>query len=135
MMKLQVDPNQTFQLDAVGAGFGLVGGQPRGALEYALISLGARGDLFAGQERTKLGGDKLLANTHAIQTRNDIEVADQSAPLAAFHKNLIGPEAEQKSNVIYNERKKLSGCQPIKFVEIARPIVITDEPLGDHRCT
>jgi hypothetical protein len=75
-----------------------------------------------------------LADTRAIATRNDIEVADQSAPLDGSHKNLIDPEAEQMSNVIYKESKKLSGCQPIEFVEVAPPIVIIDEPFGDHPC-
>jgi len=54
----------------------LFDGQTRGAPEYAVINVGAWGDLFGGQERTELGADKLLANTRAIQTRNDIEVAD-----------------------------------------------------------
>src|SRR4029450_12485174 len=33
----------------------------------------------------------------------------------------------QKSNVIYKESDKLSGRQPIEFVQAARPIVIIDE--------
>src|SRR5712691_13515705 len=246
-MKLQFDPNQTFQLDAVAAITDLFDGQPQGAPEYAVINVGAWGGLFAGQERTELGAgnrlllaaDKLLANTRAIQTRNDIEVADPAAPLEgwdlfdgpanqsrlcphfsvemetgtgktyvylrtifelsrrydfqkfiivvpsvairegvlknieitaehfralynnlpfehfvydakkvnrlrqfavstmlqilvinidAFRKNFTGTEEEQKSNVIYKESDKLSGRQPIEFVQAARPIVIIDEP-------
>jgi len=46
----------------------------------------------------------------------------------AFRKNFTGTEAEQKSNVIYKESDKLSGRQPIEFVQAARPIVIIDEP-------
>ena len=46
----------------------------------------------------------------------------------AFRKNFSGTEAEQKSNVIYKESDKLSGRQPIEFVQAARPIVIIDEP-------
>ena len=46
----------------------------------------------------------------------------------AFRKNFAGTEAEQKSNVIYKESDKLSGRQPIEFVQAARPIVIIDEP-------
>jgi len=46
----------------------------------------------------------------------------------AFRKNFIGTEAEQKSNVIYKESDKLSGRQPMEFVQAARPIVIIDEP-------
>src|SRR5438128_1546196 len=247
MMKLQFDPNQTFQLDAVAAITDLFDGQPQGAPEYAVINVGAWGGLFAGQERTELGAgnrlllaaDKLLANTRAIQTRNDIEVADLAAPLEAwelfdgpanqsrpcphfsaemetgtgktyvylrtifelsrrygfqkfiivvpsvairegvlknieittehfralynnlpfehfvydarrvnrlrqfatsntlqilvinidaFRKNFTGTEEEQKSNVIYKESDKLSGRQPIEFVQATRPIVIIDEP-------
>jgi len=46
----------------------------------------------------------------------------------AFRKNFTGTKAEQKSNVIYKESDKLSGRQPIEFVQAARPIVIIDEP-------
>jgi type III restriction enzyme len=45
----------------------------------------------------------------------------------AFRKNFTGTEEEQKSNVIYKESDKLSGRQPIEFVQAARPIVIIDE--------
>jgi type III restriction enzyme len=51
----------------------------------------------------------------------------------AFRKNFTG-EASGKSakgdfrNVIYKESDKLSGRQPIEFVQAARPIVIIDEP-------
>ena len=46
----------------------------------------------------------------------------------AFRKNFTGTEEEKKSNVIYKESDKLSGRQPIEFVQAARPIVIIDEP-------
>jgi type III restriction enzyme len=91
-MKLQFGPNQTFQLDAVAAITDLFDGQPQGTPEHAVINVGAWNGLFAGQERTELGAgnrlllatDKLLANTRAIQTCNDIEVADPVAPLEAW---------------------------------------------------
>jgi len=246
-MKLQFDPNQPYQLDAVAAVTDLFDGQPQGAPEYAVIHAEDLGGLFAGQTRTELGvgnhlllsAEKLHANTRAVQARNDIEVAYQGAPLAAwelfdvaanvarpcphfsvemetgtgktyvylrtifelsrrygfqkfiivvpsvairegvlknieitdehfralynnlpfesfvydakkvnrlrqfavnntlqilvinidaFRKNFTGTEEEQKSNVIYKESDKLSGRQPIEFVQAARPIVIIDEP-------
>ncbi|MEX5283375.1 MAG: DEAD/DEAH box helicase family protein [Nitrospiraceae bacterium] len=246
-MKIQFDPNQPFQLDAVAAVTNLFDGQPQGMPEYAVINTGSGSGLFAGQQQTELGAgnqllvaeDKLQANTRALQTRNDIEVADPLAPLEAwelfdgpanqvrrcphfsvemetgtgktyvylrtifelsrrygfqkfiivvpsvairegvlkniditaehfralynnlpfehfvydakkvnrlrqfatstqlqiliinidaFRKNFTGTEAEQKSNVIYKESDKLSGRQPIEFVQAARPIVIIDEP-------
>ncbi|MGD9967488.1 MAG: DEAD/DEAH box helicase family protein [Hyphomonadaceae bacterium] len=46
----------------------------------------------------------------------------------AFRKNFTGTEVEQRSNVIYKESDKLSGRQPIEYVQAARPIVIIDEP-------
>jgi type III restriction enzyme len=46
----------------------------------------------------------------------------------AFRKNFTGTEEEQKSNVIYKESDKLSGRQPIEYVQAARPLVIIDEP-------
>jgi len=46
----------------------------------------------------------------------------------AFRKNFTGTEDEQKSNVIYKDSDKLSGRQPIEFVQAARPIVVIDEP-------
>jgi len=245
-MKLQFDPNQQFQLDAVAAVTGLFDGQPQGAPEYAVINMGEWAELLVGQDRTELGmgnrllleEDKLRGNLRALQTRNDIEVSDLAELEAwelfdnpanqarrcphfsvemetgtgktyvylrtifelsrrygfqkfiivvpsvairegvlknieitaehfralynnlsfehfvydarkinrlrqfavsntlqilvinidAFRKNFTGTEAEQKSNVIYKESDKLSGRQPIEFVQAARPIVIIDEP-------
>lgn len=46
----------------------------------------------------------------------------------AFRKNFAGTEEERKSNVIYRESDRLSGRQPIEFVQAARPFVIIDEP-------
>ncbi|MBN1440210.1 MAG: DEAD/DEAH box helicase family protein [Anaerolineales bacterium] len=245
-MKLQFDPNQPFQLEAIAAMTGLFEGQPQGAPDYSVIRVGDYGQLFAGQARTELGvgnrllldEDKLRANARTVQTRNDIDVPDPAAPLEAwelfdpaadaarqcphfsvemetgtgktyvylrtifelsskygfqkfiivvpsvairegtlknleitaehfkvlynitpeyfvydakkinrlrqfavgntlqiliinidaFRKNFTGTEEEQKSNVIYKESDKLSGRQPIEFVQAARPIVIIDEP-------
>lgn len=46
----------------------------------------------------------------------------------AFRKNFTGTDEEKKSNVIYKESDRLSGRQPIEFVQTTRPIVIIDEP-------
>ncbi|MFZ1042452.1 MAG: DEAD/DEAH box helicase family protein, partial [Anaerolineales bacterium] len=46
----------------------------------------------------------------------------------AFRKNFTGTDEEKKSNVIYKESDRLSGRQPIEFVQATRPIVIIDEP-------
>jgi type III restriction enzyme len=246
-VKLQFDPNQQFQLDAVSAIVYLFDGQPQGALDYSVIDTGNFGGMFATQAQTELGvGNQLLlseevlrTNTRKVQMRNDIEVANETTPLEswelfdlsanisrrcphfsvemetgtgktyvylrtifelsqrygfqkfiivvpsvairegvlkniqittdhfralynnlpfeyfvydarkinrlrqfavsntlqilvinidAFRKNFTGTEAEQKSNVIYKESDKLSGRQPIEFVQAARPIVIIDEP-------
>jgi len=86
-MKLQFDPNQSFQLAAVAAITDLFDGQPQGAPEYSVINMSEWGELFGGQGRTELGmgnrlllgADKLRENLRAIQIRNDIDVANPSA--------------------------------------------------------
>ncbi len=246
-MKLQFDPNQQYQLDAVAAVTDLFEGQPQGAPEYSVIQVEGIGGLFAGQTQTELGignrlllaEERLLVNARNVQVGNDIEVTDPDTSLAAwelfdagvnaprrcphfsvemetgtgktyvylrtifelsrrygfqkfvivvpsvairegvlknieitrehfralynnlpyeyfvydakkvnrlrqfavsntlqilvinidaFRKNFMGTEEEQKSNVIYKESDKLSGRQPIEFVQATRPIVIIDEP-------
>ena len=91
-MKLQFDPNQTFQLNAVTAIADLFEGQPPNEAEFAIIKLGSEEGLFAGQERSELGmgnrltidADKLGQNTRIVQARNDIEVADEAAALESW---------------------------------------------------
>src|SRR6185503_19413433 len=245
-MKLQFDPKQQFQLDAIASVIDLFEGQPQSASSMTPINMGDYGEMFAGQTQTDLGmgnqivvdEEKLRENTRVVQYRNDIEITDPATALEAwelfdtpanitrkcphfsvemetgtgktyvylrtifelsqkygfqkfiivvpsvairegvlknleiteehfktiynftseyfvydakkvnrlrqfvvsntlqilvinidaFRKNFTGTEAEKKSNVIYKESDKLSGRQPIEFVQAARPIVIIDEP-------
>jgi type III restriction enzyme len=91
-MKIQFDPNQQFQLDAVAAVTDLFDGQPQGMPEYSVVFARDWGGMFSGQTRTELGvgnclllaGEKLLINTRAVQVRNDIEVVDPAVELDAW---------------------------------------------------
>lgn len=235
-MKIQFDPNQQFQLDAVSAVVDLFVGQPENASEYSVIKTNLDGDLFAGHEQTELGignkigisDEKLKENLRTIQLRNDIESnqsdlefwehfdipANKSRPIPHFSvemetgtgktyvylrtifelsqrygfqkfiivvpsvairegvlknieittehfKSLYNNKAfehfvydgkkvnrlrhfatsnnlqiqviniaafNKDSNIINKESDKLSGRQPIEFIQATRPIVIIDEP-------
>jgi type III restriction enzyme len=241
-MKIQFDPQQQYQLDAVNAVVDLFDGQPLGKPDYSVIFQTLDTELFAGQSRSELGvgnqllidRQKLLQNLQTVQERHDLDhtqsiqswewydgkenqwcphfsvemetgtgktyvylrtifelnrkygfqkfiivvpsVAIREGVLKnleitrehfralynnvefehfvydakkvnklrqfatsntiqvlvinidAFRKNFTGTEAETKSNVIYKENDKLSGRQPIEFIQAARPIVIIDEP-------
>lgn len=59
-------------------------------------------------------------------TSNNVEILIIN--IDAFRKNFSDSEDERKSNVIYKETDKLSGRQPIEFVQATNPIVILDEP-------
>jgi len=91
-MKLHFDSNQQFQLDAVAAVTDLFEGQPQSAPSMTPINIGDFGGMFAGQAQTELGvgnhlvldDARLLANTRAVQHRNDIEVQNPAAALEAW---------------------------------------------------
>ncbi|MDP1545575.1 MAG: hypothetical protein Q8L87_06095, partial [Anaerolineales bacterium] len=91
-MKLHFDPNQQFQLDAVAAVTDLFEGQPQSAPSMTPVNVTNYGEIFAGQAQTELGvGNqltldeaRLLANTRAVQRRNDIEIPDPANPLEAW---------------------------------------------------
>ncbi len=53
-MRLQFDPNQSFQLEAVAAVTDLFDGQPQAAPEFSIIRVGSMAGLFVGQEQTEL---------------------------------------------------------------------------------
>ena len=99
-MKLQFDPNQQFQLDAVAAITDLFDGQPRGTGDFTVINTGGFPGMLAGQSQTELGvGNELLlpderlrANTRLVQERNDIDVPLPSAALEAW--SLFDPAAD-----------------------------------------
>ena len=98
-MKLQFDANKPFQLDAIAAVTDLFGGQPLGAPDYSVIHVEDWGGMYSGQAQTELGmgnslllpDDKLLANTRAVQNRNDIESPENLVPLEAWE--LFDPAA------------------------------------------
>lgn len=91
-VKFQFDPSQQFQLDAMNAVVDLFDGQPKAEPTFSVIKIVPEGDLFAGHERSELGvGNRLLLgvdtlrqNLRDIQRRNEIEIADESAPVEGW---------------------------------------------------
>ncbi|MGE5553931.1 MAG: type III restriction-modification system endonuclease [Betaproteobacteria bacterium] len=69
---------------------------------------------------------KRINRLRQFATSNTLQV--MIINIDAFRKNFTGTEEERKSNVIYKESDRLSGRQPIEFVQAARPIVVIDEP-------
>src|SRR5262245_46792166 len=103
-MKLQFDPNQTFQLDAISAVVDLFDGQPRTAGDLSIINTLDTNDLFGGSDRTALGlgnrvsisTEKLRDNVRVVQARNDIDVPNDREPLEAWDL-FDGPANAQRS--------------------------------------
>ena len=69
---------------------------------------------------------KRINRLRQFATSNTLQV--MIINIDAFRKNFTGTDEERKSNVIYKESDRLSGRQPIEFVQAARPIVVIDEP-------
>jgi len=69
---------------------------------------------------------KRVSRLRQFATSNNVEILIIN--IDAFRKNFTDSEDERKSNVIYKESDKLSGRQPIEFVQATNPIVILDEP-------
>jgi type III restriction enzyme len=86
-MKLQFDPNQQFQLDAVSAVVDLFEGQPNGEPDYAVVKRTFWGDLAAQTEglvvssgnQLLIDRERLRVNLRSVQSRNDIETTDLAA--------------------------------------------------------
>jgi len=103
-MRLQFDPNQQFQLDAVNAVVDLFDGQERGAPEFSVIKTQYAGELLGSLEMTETGvgnrlllsNEKLHVNARAIQERNDIDVAAPEIELEAWE--LFDGPANQRRN-------------------------------------
>ena len=246
-MRLQFDPKQQFQLDAIAAVVDLFAGQPQAVSDFTVVKSSNWGELAAQTEGTVSGfgnvlcidEERLRTNLRTVQLRNDVDASEQSAPptawlftdpvnqrsracphfsvemetgtgktyvylrtifelsirygfckfiivvpsvairegvlknieitsehfralynstpfeffvydstkisrlshfahsstlqvmvinIDAFRRNFVGTEEELKSNVIYKQSDKLSGHQPIEYVQAVHPIVIIDEP-------
>jgi type III restriction enzyme len=92
-MKLQFDPNQQYQLDAVAAVVDIFEGQPETSSDFSVIqSHWGDDNLYTGIVRTELGianrlvlsDDSLWKNTQAVQTLNDIETPENKKELDAW---------------------------------------------------
>jgi len=91
-LKLQFDPNQPFQLDAVNAVADLFDGQPQSAPDYSVIRQYPADDLLSdiADRITGVGNqlaisqDRLRANLRAVQQRNEIDLVDDTAEPEAW---------------------------------------------------
>ena len=91
-MKIQFDPKQQYQIDAVAAVADLFEGQPIEKPDFSVIFQTYDAELFSGQARTELGvgnslvlqDEQLRQNVRAVQLRNDIEVSKESDPLESW---------------------------------------------------
>ena len=99
-MKIQFDPKQQYQLDAVAAAVDLFDGQPLEQPEFSVIHQEEDIGLFRGQLRTELGvgnrltlsDEQLRTNVRAIQERNDIDHFGPEVVLESWP--ILGAEGE-----------------------------------------
>jgi type III restriction enzyme len=83
-MKLQFDPKQEYQLDAVNSVVDLFEGQPLERSDFSVVFQTMDTELFAGQARTETGSgnqlllneDTILKNLQTVQERNLLDVRD-----------------------------------------------------------
>jgi type III restriction enzyme len=103
-MRIQFDPNQQFQLDAVDAVVDLFDGQERGAPEFSVIKTHYAGELLGSLEMTETGvgnrlllsEEKLQGNARLVQERNDIDVVSPTSELKAWE--LFDAPANRRRN-------------------------------------
>ena len=79
--------------------------------------------LYNDEARYFVYDAKRLSRLREFATANTLQI--QVINIQAFVQNLPGGK---QGNVIYKESDKLSGRQPIEYVQAARPVVIIDEP-------
>ena len=83
-MKLQFDPKQEYQLDAVNSVVDLFEGQPLERSDFSVVFQTMDTELFAGQSRTETGSgnqlllneETILKNLQVVQERNLLDVRD-----------------------------------------------------------
>jgi type III restriction enzyme len=94
-MKLQFDPNQSFQLAAIDAAAKLFRGQPaanQGVATFENDSLTSlRLTELGVANRCVLTADLWLKNLHAVQDENGLARSDELEPLVLADKSLAGP--------------------------------------------
>ncbi len=104
-MKLEFDPNQQYQLDAVTAVADIFEGQPQSSSDFSVIqSHWGDDNLYTGIVRTELGianqpvisDSSLFQNTQVVQVRNDIEIPQDKRTLDAWE--LIDSVSEEGSS-------------------------------------
>ena len=98
-MKLQFDPKQQYQIDAVDAAVELFDGQPLNKGDFEISFEAAGQGLFASQVQTELGiGNRLtidrevlLKNLQRVQERNDVDVDAKLLPEDFYSQTIPAP--------------------------------------------